>query len=79
MNLLLQLKNLLYLYLGYTSLIAASYNDHLNIVTELLKNNADVNAETNEGKSIYIFLCKIILICYLIFKHSILLLKYSKF
>ena len=48
-------KPILYIFLGYTSLIWASRKGHLIIVTELLKNAADINAKSTVGKIVYIF------------------------
>ncbi len=48
------LLNLFYIFLGYTSLIWASRKGHLDIVTELLKNGADINAKSSVGKLFYI-------------------------
>ena len=39
--------NLIYLYLGYTSLIVAAWYGRIDVVKILLENGADANAKTN--------------------------------
>ena len=44
------MQKLIFVYLGYTSLIYASKGGHINVVRVLLKKYADVNAKDNNGK-----------------------------
>ena len=46
--------DLIYIYLGETSLIVASYKGHLDVVRALVEGGADIQAKNNRGKLVYI-------------------------
>ena len=41
---------MIYVYLGSTGLMAASWQGHLDVVKVLVENEAEVNAKNNKGK-----------------------------
>ncbi len=45
----------------------ASREGDLNMVRELMKNGADINAKSADGKLVYIFVCYMVIICHIFF------------